>query len=120
MEQLNECNLCGSTRHALFAHDWPANVRELEHCIVQAAVLAGGGTIETSHLPRAVLEGAARHAAARGPALSAEDESLRQRLVASLTEHHGNVADVARTFGKARMQIHRWLKRFGLDADAFR
>jgi transposase-like protein len=29
--------------------------------------------------------------------------------------HGGNVSEVARAMGKARMQIHRWIKRFDLD-----
>jgi hypothetical protein len=30
------------------------------------------------------------------------------------------VAAVARSMGKAPMQIHRWLKRFGLNPESFR
>jgi hypothetical protein len=35
-------------------------------------------------------------------------------------EHGGNVANVARAMGKARMQIHRWCQRFGIDPSAYR
>jgi hypothetical protein len=30
------------------------------------------------------------------------------------------VSYVARDLGKARMQIHRWMRRFGLDPATFR
>jgi transcriptional regulator with GAF, ATPase, and Fis domain len=52
--------------------------------------------------------------------LSREDAKLREELVLKLAEHDGNIADVARSMGKARMQIHRWLKRLGLDPGVFR
>ena len=45
---------------ALLLHDWPHNVRELEKCVVGAAVLSKGGRIDLEHLPdevRAASEG---------------------------------------------------------------
>ncbi len=53
-------------------------------------------------------------AAARGPAPS-EDE-----LRALLARYQGNVAAVGREYGKERMQVHRWMKRYGIDPDAYR
>ncbi|MEI9939385.1 MAG: hypothetical protein WDO69_19355 [Pseudomonadota bacterium] len=41
-------------------------------------------------------------------------------LRALLVEHQGNVAAVGRELGKARMQIHRWMKRYGIAVDEFR
>jgi hypothetical protein len=37
-----------------------------------------------------------------------------------LGQHEGNVAEVARAMGKARMQIHRWVKRLGIDPGRYR
>ena len=41
-------------------------------------------------------------------------------LRAMLVHHQGNVAAVGRDLGKARMQIHRWMKRYGIVVDEFR
>ncbi len=41
-------------------------------------------------------------------------------LRALLTRHKGNVAAVGRELGKERMQIHRWLKKFGISLDDYR
>ena len=41
-------------------------------------------------------------------------------LRALLVRHRGNVAAVGRELGKERMQIHRWLKRYDIDLDAYR
>jgi transcriptional regulator with PAS, ATPase and Fis domain len=41
-------------------------------------------------------------------------------LRALLAANHGNVAQVGKLLGKARMQIHRWMKRYGISADEYR
>jgi hypothetical protein len=109
---------------ALFAHVWPENVRGLEQCLLRAAVLANGGTIQLSHLPpvvaRALEVGDPAADPSFVPPFSTDEAELRERLVILLKRHKGNVADVARSLGKARMQIHRWLKRFGLEPDVYR
>ncbi len=43
-----------------------------------------------------------------------------QQLRALLALHKGNVAAVGREFGKERMQVHRWLKRYGIDVSQYR
>jgi transcriptional regulator of acetoin/glycerol metabolism len=98
---------------ALYHHDWPHNIRELEKVLDSALVLAGDdSSIELEHLGDAL----------RQPAAPAEDDpaELRDRLVAMLAQHGGNVSAVARAMGKARMQIHRWIKRFELSLDDYR
>jgi transposase-like protein len=45
---------------------------------------------------------------------------LREVVVAQLRTHRGNVAAVARTLGRAPMQIHRWMRRFGIDPNDYR
>jgi transcriptional regulator of acetoin/glycerol metabolism len=47
----------------------------------------------------------------------APDEPALREL---LTRHQGNVAAVGRELGKARMQIHRWMKRYGIDIAEYR
>ncbi len=107
--------------HALLGYGWPANVRELEQCLARAAALAAPGPIELRHLPEAVLR---RASSAPEPGtlapLSDADERLRAQLVDELRQHGGNVSEVARAMGKARMQIQRWMKRFRIDATTFR
>jgi transcriptional regulator with GAF, ATPase, and Fis domain len=122
---------------ALLCHDWPLNIRELEQCLSRAVVLAESGTIRAEDLlPSVVREDAQRrsrgehHALARRPTpkgiervalpLSEKDLVLKRDLLRFLDEHEGNVTAVARAMGKARMQVQRWMKRFGLEGSAFR
>jgi transcriptional regulator of acetoin/glycerol metabolism len=98
---------------ALLAYDWPRNVRELELALLAALALAPDRCIDVAHLPAPIA------AALPSPDDDHSDELL-QRLTALMTEHAGNVSEVARALGKGRTQINRWLKRYGLDANRFR
>jgi hypothetical protein len=63
---------------------------------------------------------AAGSIAPAGRPLSSDEAKLREELVLKLAQYDGNLADVARSMGKARMQIHRWLNRLGIDPGVFR
>ncbi len=106
----------------LLAYDWPANVRELEKCLGTGVVLAGNNAVEPEHLPRALREPPAPAGAEPEPdrPLSDEEQRHRAELDGLLRAHGGNVTQVARACGKARMQIHRWIKRYRLDLDDYR
>jgi transcriptional regulator of acetoin/glycerol metabolism len=97
---------------ALFGHDWPLNVRELEQALNAAVALAPDGRIGLEHLPIGL----------RAPARprQAGDAELRAELVRRFTAHRGNLSAVAREMGKERVQIRRWCRRLGLDPDSFR
>jgi transcriptional regulator of acetoin/glycerol metabolism len=124
---------CEAAR-ALLRHRWPMNVRELEKCLESALVLAQDGHIDLQHLPPAVSRSGtlepdlAPELRALEPAeptaplrpLSPEDAHRREELIVLLREHRGNVAAVARVLGKARMQVHRWVRRYALRLGDFR
>lgn len=102
---------------ALLDHAWPKNVRELEQALASALALAGPMPVALRHLP-AALRSPARVAV---PVVwRAEDGELRSNLERQLAAHAGNVSAVARSLGKTRKQIQRWLKRYGLDAASHR
>ncbi|MBI3185326.1 MAG: sigma 54-interacting transcriptional regulator [Myxococcales bacterium] len=109
---------------ALLAYSWPMNIRELEKCLSAAVVLAGERPIRPEHLPGAVREAKPPAVAAideaEGKPLSPDREKHRDELIAVLRQHSGNVSAVAKAFGKARMQVQRWMKRYGLDPAQFR
>lgn len=101
---------------SLLSHRWPMNIRELSQVLSVAAALVEGQVIERLHLPE---EGS------RAPAPPREDErptpdDLRGRIVSLLEKHHGNVSTVARTMGKTRMQIHRWMHKLSINPADYR
>jgi transcriptional regulator of acetoin/glycerol metabolism len=99
---------------ALLCYDWPLNVREVKQALEVAAALADDQAIDVKHLP----------ASARSPAAASPEgapvDPVRERLIALLTRHRGNVSNVAKDLGKARMQVQRWMKRYGLDPRSFK
>jgi DNA-binding NtrC family response regulator len=108
---------------ALVTNDWPLNVRQLEQSLARARTLAEDGVIHARHLvppsPRLTAtpeRPLPRAAEPRGP----DDKDREAELIALLTQHHGNVSEIARSMGCSRMQVHRWMQRYGLSADAFR
>jgi DNA-binding NtrC family response regulator len=101
---------------ALVRYPWPLNGRELRRCIEAALVLSPGGAVSLAQLPAAL----ALPAPEEPPPSQQDQEQLRAALVAALQGSRGNVAEVARAFGKGPTQIHRWMKRFGLTPASFR
>ncbi len=114
-----DLTITASAARRLLGHHWPLNIRELSMALEAAVALAQGGPIDASHLPPTVRVEAPGDATTIAE-LSIEDHRLREQLIAALTEHAGNVSATARVMGKGRMQIHRWLRRLGLDLEQFR
>ena len=116
-------NLAPDAGRALLAYDWPANVRELEQCLLRSRALGNESTIQLADLPPELREDDdddddnARDASR---SLTEAEIELCIALRERLREHKGNISEVARSFGKERVQIRRWMKRFGLEAGQFR
>ena len=100
---------------AVYAHDWPLNIRELERSLV-AALAVATDRIELQHMPASVgstepLEQNVFREATK------EERGLKDQLVAALARHDGNIAAVSREMAKDPTQIRRWMKRFGLKRE---
>jgi DNA-binding NtrC family response regulator len=111
----------------LLHYDFPYNVRELEACTKRAIALADGPILDVPLFPEPIREAMSGY----GEAPTADEPATHPiphhkgspneaELRALLVEHEGNVAAVGRALGKARMQIHRWVERYGIDLDEYR
>ena len=92
----------------LLGYDWPLNIRELEHMLASALVLAAGREIAPAHLPEEI-----RAAVNGDPSLSVQRE--RERLVRLIHEHGGNVSAMARALGTSRSHIRRLARRYEIE-----
>ncbi len=125
-ERAGRLSLSVDAARALLAYRWPLNIRELHQAMASAVALATGDVIERAHLPNEVTDAVAPPPPPPSPPTlpetpAAEDDAaLRDRVVGLLHEHRGNVAAVARVVGKAPAQVHRWMRRFGIDPDTYR
>ena len=96
---------------AMLDYDWPLNLREIHHALSAMLVFADDdGRLKLRHAPAALRE----------PPKREGDDELKTTLEGALSRHRGNVSEIARELGKTRMQIHRWMQRFGLDAESYR
>ncbi len=117
-----EYELSADAVEALCLHDWPMNVRELASVLRRLTIEhPEGGRIESTSLPQEVLTGLQGRDAAvsisLAPPLPRPDGTpTKTELLHLLAHFDGNVTDVARHLGRHRVQVHRWLKRYGLNA----
>ncbi len=134
---------------AVATHPWPLNVRELEHALSVATVTSTDDLLRLEHTgealrlrapdapgPGSAAKDSRKAWATTKPSpgatkpseeprtaerpLTDDEQRLKDELVAHLTRTGGNVSEISRTMGKTRMQIHRWMKRFGIAPETFR
>jgi DNA-binding NtrC family response regulator len=94
---------------ALLEHSWQGNVRELNHVVERAVLMARGEQVASADLAlRAAREGSSR----------IEDMSLEEvesfLIKKALQRHGGNVSHAADVLGLSRSALYRRLQRYGL------
>ncbi len=113
---------------ALLANEWQGNVRELEHAIEQAVVLASNPEIGLDDLPSTTRPPAPAPVEAE-PAASGTFREAKQQvverferdfIVEALTRHHGNISKAADEMGMYRQQLQQKLADYGIDPEPYR
>ncbi len=105
-------------RAALDAYRWPGNVRELKNLVERLLIMTDGERIGREEVERALRP------AGGGKAGNVEEGSFRERVErfeidlirAALRRNGGNVAETARELRTDRANLHRKMKRYGIDA----
>jgi len=130
-----DAELCERLR----SYSWPGNVRELRNVLEKAVILGGQGGISPEDLPSATASGSPSSASAEGSAdtfcftcgferdksFSESKQELIERWEISyiddlLNKTRGNIAGAARLARLDKKNLHRKLKRYGIDARAHR
>ncbi|MBI4002014.1 MAG: sigma-54-dependent Fis family transcriptional regulator [Nitrospira defluvii] len=107
--------------HALLLHDYPGNVRELEHLIQRAVVVAQGPLITLEDLPGLTPGSGEAGDAPRLrellelPLEEATQALERMLITRALTQSHGNKAEAARLLGIHRTALYTKLKQLGME-----
>jgi DNA-binding NtrC family response regulator len=94
---------------AMLDHPWPDNIRELDHAIERAVLMALGDTVRASDLALR----AASQATSRLEDLTL-DEAERLIIQRALARHDGNVSHAAKALGLSRSALYRRLESHGL------
>jgi DNA-binding NtrC family response regulator len=99
---------------ALKSHDWPGNIRELEHTIERAVLLGKGSVISVADLPSNLT--------ARNDGALIVDQALARQLTLHdlereyigkvLANAHGNKTEAARILGVDRTTLYRKLDEY--------
>ncbi|MBC7788541.1 MAG: sigma-54-dependent Fis family transcriptional regulator [Anaerolineae bacterium] len=97
---------------ALLDHSWPGNIRELDHAIERAVLLAQGDTVRAIDLALRAATGTA-DAVPRVESMTLE-EVERLLIQKALTRFDGNVSQAARALGLSRSALYRRLSTHGL------
>lgn len=130
----------------LMRYSWPGNIRELRNVIERAIAMTHGNLITVADLPEKICISPSRTAASlrhmpqselEEPASTTTWASRSTDLVAPsreeaieaaelgyliqlMIDHVGNITDAARQARLSRQGLHRLLKRYGIDATAYR
>jgi DNA-binding NtrC family response regulator len=115
-----------AARAFLLRYPWPGNVRELENCVRFLTCMQLGRTIEVDDLPlRFGGQGAGGESDITDVPLKLAKEQLIEEfeklyLERALERSKGNVSAAARASGKHRRAFFELLRKYGLEASAYR
>lgn len=99
------------TMNKLKKHHWPGNIRELEHSVERAIILADDNKLG----PNDFMLGNAK-----ASVKSQEDETLnlteneKRLILKALDKHNGNVTRAAKELGLDRLALYRRMQKYGL------
>jgi DNA-binding NtrC family response regulator len=94
---------------ALLDYEWPGNIRELEHTVERAVLLAQGEMVQREDL------NLRRHEAEAATLDELPLEEVERLLIQkALRRHGGNVSHAAEALGLSRSALYRRLQRYGL------
>ena len=89
-------------------YDWPGNIRELQHTIEKAVILAEKNVIRATDL---FIRPGKAVSFSEAPKLG---EVERKAIEAAITQHDGNLTAAAEQLGVSRQTLYNKLKRFNL------
>jgi len=97
---------------ALFAYDWPGNVRALRHSIERAVILSAGDLIQATDLQ--LSHGAPAPSDADKATGLNLDQVERETISAALRKHGFNISHAASELGLTRASLYRRMEKHGL------
>ncbi len=94
----------------LLDHGWPGNIRELDHAVERAVLMATTGSIRPADL-------ALKSGAGVGPSRIEEltlEEVEKTLIQKALSRYEGNVSQAAKALGLSRSALYRRIAAYGL------
>jgi DNA-binding NtrC family response regulator/tetratricopeptide (TPR) repeat protein len=102
---------------------WPGNIRQLQHVVERAVILASGGELQVTDLPpelrqTEVVSTAQPQEDLRNTFREKSDESERAMLIEALKRAKGNASEASRLIGFSRRHFYRLLRKHNLDSNS--
>ncbi|MGP1455102.1 MAG: sigma-54-dependent transcriptional regulator [Treponema sp.] len=101
-------------RAALYAYEWPGNIRQLRNCLESAVVMSSDSIIRFSDLPEPVRN-AEQSTAISIQIGSTMKEAERQIILETLSAYNANKSKTADVLGIGRKTLHRKLEEYALE-----
>jgi len=103
------------TLRLLERHDWPGNIRELEHVLEHAFVVSTGPVINPSDLPPdfSPLATGSRESTPGSPVLVKPKDITPEAMALALARAEGNRSKAAQLLGMSRRTFYRKLAEYG-------
>ncbi|GAB3916102.1 sigma-54-dependent transcriptional regulator [Larkinella terrae] len=95
---------------------WPGNIRELQHAIERAVILAQGNVLEPEDFYFGTNAPAAIPTDANLPFQeNLQIEDMEKKMIQqAMQKYHGNITDISRELGLSRQALYRRLEKYGL------
>jgi two-component system nitrogen regulation response regulator NtrX len=118
-ERAEEKTIADDALTILMEHDWPGNVRELKNIIERLVIMIPRNEISAKDISPL----AENHQTpdltvswlASGSFRTAKTDFEKKYIMKKLQEFDGNISKTAEAIGIERSNLHRKIKRFGLD-----
>jgi transcriptional regulator with GAF, ATPase, and Fis domain len=105
----------------LSAHDWPGNVRELHNVIREVCALVPTGTVPAEFVAKRLKVAASSGGEPAGRSFAEARAHFERSLVdKALARSRGNIAAAARELRMDRGQLHKTVRRMGLNPAAYK
>lgn len=95
-------------------YPWMGNIRELEHAIEKALIIADGPMLDGKSLNLPTAQNAAPVTKAAAPDATTLEEMEYQMIKAAIDKFSGNLSLAANQLGISRQTLYNKMKRFGL------
>jgi two-component system nitrogen regulation response regulator NtrX len=118
-ERVEEKSISDDALAILMEHDWPGNVRELKNIIERLVIMIPRNEISAKDIPPL----AENHQTpdltvpwlASGSFRTAKTDFEKKYIMKKLQEFDGNISKTAEAIGIERSNLHRKIKKFGVD-----
>lgn len=106
--------------HRLMVHPWPGNIRELEHVIERAVVLAQNSIIQAEDLMLSRLSSTERHESLQQAKARMVEKFEKSYIQGLLIAYHGNISRAAQAAQKNRRAFWELIRRYQIDVEHFK